>query len=370
MSNVIVSKIDEYDTNIIKLHITKSIEKLGGFSEFFKQNQTILLKTNLVLGKDPKYAATTHNIFLEALAHYFIDNKCNVIIADSPGGLFNEKRLKKVYRLSKIDTLECTNIKLNYNTKSSLVKIPNSISVKDMPICDFTKNVDHIISVAKLKTHTFMGFTGAVKNLFGVVPGLSKAKYHVSHKNVNDFADMIIDLCEYIKPTLSFIDGIIAMEGNGPTGGSPISMKTMLVSDNPHHLDSVACDIIGINKSEVATTYQAIKRNLLKRDYSDVEIIGENPNSLKKNIKKAKTNNASMFLNIKFLRRFKRFPQINKKKCIGCKECADVCPKNIINMKNNKAEISYKKCINCFCCHEFCAYHAIDVKRRILKSIK
>ena len=178
-----------------------------------------------------------------------------------------------------------------------------------MKICSYIKDADHIISVSKMKTHSLMAFTGAVKNMFGVVPGLSKANLHVQYPNMLDFGDMLLDVCNFANPTLSFMDGIVAMEGEGPGSGDPVSMNVILTSQSPHHLDVVASKIINLDPLKVPTIVKSIERKIIKEDFSDIEVVGNIDDFKKHNFVKAKTNDIDNVSKFNLGKYFKRYPK-------------------------------------------------------------
>ncbi len=369
MSKVIVQECINYNVDTIEERLNDSIEQLGGIDSFVKTGDKVLLKVNLLTIKKPEQAATTHPAFVEALARVFLNHGCSVYLADSPGGPFIGTMLKRVYKATGMsDIASRLDIKLNQDTTSKQVFVNDSVLYKSMKVCNYLEDMDHVISVSKMKTHAFMTLTGAVKNLFGIIPGMAKADLHMQYPKILDFSNMIIDVCEYIKPTLSFMDGIVAMEGEGPGSGDPKVMNTILTSANPYHLDYVAAKIMKLVPIEVPTIYNSVRRGMLKDDFTDVEIVGEVEPFIPENFVHAKTNNINSGKPGFLAKLLKRYPNIITDDCIGCKLCAEVCPADTIEMVNKKAVIDYSNCISCFCCHEFCPVKAINVKRKLLRN--
>lgn len=367
---VILKKCTEYDVSIIKEGISTSLKELGGLEKYVKPLEKVILKVNLLTSKKPELAATTHPAFVEALIEIFKENNNEVIIADSPGGVFIDTYLKRVYKSTGMDQIaKNQDIKLNKNYNSFDIFSNDSKLYKKMKICSYIKDADHIISVSKMKTHSLMTFTGAVKNMFGVVPGLSKANLHLQYPNMLDFGDMLLDVCNFSNPTLSFMDGIVAMEGEGPGSGDPVNMNVMLTSQSPHHLDVVATKIINLDPLKVPTIVKSIERKIVKEDFSDIEVVGNIDDFKKNNFVKAKTNDIDSVSKYSLGKYFKRYPKIITKSCIGCRICADICPVKTIDIVDGKAVINFENCISCFCCHEFCPEKAITVKRRLLRKI-
>jgi len=368
---VVLNKCTEYDVQKIKKGIIDSLNELGGLNKYIKSGESVLLKVNLLTLKKPEQAATTHPTFTEALVEVFKDNGNEVIIADSPGGPYLDMYIKRVYKATGMTEIaERQGVKLNRDYGSYDIFDNNSKMYKKMKICNYVKGVDHIITVSKMKTHSFMTFTGAVKNLFGVIPGLVKADLHMQYPDLLDFGSMLVDICQHINPTLSFMDGIIAMEGEGPGSGDPAEMNVILTSTSPYHLDVVAADMINLDPKKVPTIIKSIEYGHIKDDFSDIEVIGNIDDFRKSSFVHAKTNRVENVGRFSIWRYFKRYPKIIKKNCIGCGDCAEVCPAKTIDIIDRKAVIKFDKCISCFCCHEFCPAKAITVKRRFLRKIK
>jgi uncharacterized protein (DUF362 family) len=200
--------------------LDKALTQVGGLG-WVQKGMRIVIKPNLIMMRRPESAAVTHPAFVKALAERLIERGAEVIVGDSPGGPFAEVWLKAVYDGTRMSELKRSGAILNYNTGVKNVRFPEGKALKDLTVAEFVLGADALISFAKLKTHTFMQYTGAVKNLFGVIPGTLKAEYHQRMSDPRSFANMLVDISEFIKPRLSFIDAVVGMEGNGPSGGTP-----------------------------------------------------------------------------------------------------------------------------------------------------
>ena len=373
--DVALIKCDNYNYDDVKTAINKSVELLGGLDKYFTSGEKVLLKVNLLSKKTPEEATTTHPAVVKALAEIFMDFGLKVIIGDSPGGPFAKELVEPIYALSGMNRAAAeTGASLNENYNVFECDCPNGLILKKLTLVDMINDVDKVVSVSKLKTHGMMTFTGAVKNLFGTVPGILKAEYHLHMPLKNDFANALIDICQHVNPVLHFMDGITAMEGAGPSAGNPRNLNVILSSASPIHLDKAACRIISLPFEQVPTIKNAAIRGLCSSDFSDVNILGDNIDSfivddfdipsagelnpLTKGILSPVWNLFSPLVKSK--------PVFNKEKCVGCGICERNCPAKIIEIKNDKATANLKNCICCFCCQELCPLKAITIKQPFL----
>jgi len=375
MNTVSIVKCDDYEFNNVKRAVYEALDGIENIKLKIIKGSRVLIKTNLLMRKNPEDAVTTHPAVVEAIVRYLQDIGCKVIIGDSPGGPFTEWNLKSVYKAAGMfGVAERTGCELNFDT--SVLEISNSGAkrLKSMQIIRIAKEVDFVVSAAKLKTHGMMTYTGAVKNLFGVIPGLVKADYHLRLNNADNFADHLVDICETVKPVFSIIDGIDGMEGDGPSAGEKRHAGLILASENPYALDTAASSIIGIEPVTVPTIRAASSRNLFSGDLKDIDIKGVRLDEIRiEPFKLPKSHNANL-IGGRVPKAFERMvlntlrpkPVFNHEICISCGDCKRSCPPGIIDMSSGKPVPDLSKCIRCFCCHELCPKKAVDIKRHWL----
>lgn len=368
----------DYEYESVKKSINESFKNLGGIDKYFSKGETVLLKLNLLMKKSPDKAATTHPIFTKALAEILIQYGAKVIIGDSPGGPFNQRMLKGIYKGCGIeDIAQEVGAELNYNTNVVEVINEQGLILKKITAIEVLKKVDKVISVSKLKTHGMMMFTGAVKNMFGIVAGLEKAEYHVRMPEIADFSNALVDICVAAKPVLSFMDGIVGMEGAGPSAGDPRQVGAVIASTSPYHLDVVATSIIGLKSTKVPTIKRCVERELCKGDLQDIELKGDDISKFEINdfvVPEIRSLDLLEGRIPKFLRDIlndllQPKPVFIHNKCVGCNDCAESCPPKVIEMVNNKPEVNLDGCIRCFCCQELCPAEAVNIHRPILMKL-
>jgi len=215
-----------------------------------------------------------------------------------------------------------------------------------------------------------MTITGAIKNMYGAVSGLNKSQRHKDFPAPQEFVNILVDAFEAVRPHLVLMDGIIAMEGDGPAAGALRDVGLLIAGGDGVAVDSVFSHLIGINPFNLLITNQAYRRGLGEIDLKNIEISGER---LEDNfIKGFKLPSSSAYMKlpgslVKVLASFVKFaPYIKEGICKKCKVCQQTCPVSAITISEKQGSIDYKRCIRCMCCHEVCPYRAIGLKRNIL----
>jgi len=333
------------------------VAPLGGMEQFVKKNEKVLLKVNLLSAKEPEKAVTTHPEFVRAVAKAVREAGGEPYIGDSPAGPFSKRNLNKAYRRSGLENLaEEEEIPLNFDTGVKKLDIPNGKRLKKSPICDYVLNAGKIIALPKLKTHSFQYMTLACKIMYGVVPGLTKAKYHAQFPRRVSFADMMLDILTIVKPHLYIMDGILGMQGQGPGSGDPVKMDLVLASTDYVAMDISVCKILGVEPVSIPALKRAKVRGLWPEriDYpiqrpEDVAYKGFRL-----------PNTADHLLTGK---KHPRKSPVITDKCTACGDCESICPKDAVKVQGQMAEVTYSKCIRCFCCHEVCPEDAIMLRR-------
>lgn len=369
MSKVVINECENYNIENVIKKINSGIELLGGWDAFVKPGMKVLLKVNLIGPKTPESAAVTHCEFVRALTRILKQKGCTVWIGDSAGGaiagIAPTTQSLELSGLKKVAEEEKAEIK-NFD-KEGTVDTGGGHSIIDRlylakPLFD----ADFIISLPKLKTHSGCIYTGAVKNVFGCIQGLRKAEYHKAAPNPKDFGNILVDIHKAAKIGLHIMDGITAMEGEGPTAGNVYLAKKILISTDPLALDTTAIKMLGLDIKDIPILQAAIERKLGESNEDNIEICGDyseppllqNYKIPKRFTSKKKSNYNAVVKVIDFL---KTKPQINLKKCMKCNTCVDSCPMHAIDKTTKK--IDYSKCIECMCCHELCRYKAVELKR-------
>ena len=301
MSKISIVKCNDYILDEVRASVRKAVDLQGGMASFVNPGETVLLKVNLLIRRKPERVTTTHPTVVQALAELVLEAGGKPIIADSPGGyhFYNKSTLQAVYETCGMkEVADNTGAELNYNTDVIDVPYEQGVVIKKVKTIVPILQVDKIISVPKIKTHMMTVYSGAVKNLFGIIPGSYKAEYHLRFEDTEDFANLLIDLCLFSKPTLTVMDAVIGMEGYGPSNGSPKRVGLIICGANPFELDVVASNIIGLKPEQVPTIRMSVKRDLCSNDINEIQIVGERPEDvLVKDFKKPTVQLAFNFYN-------------------------------------------------------------------------
>nr|WP_295280548.1 DUF362 domain-containing protein [uncultured Blautia sp.] len=380
-SKVIVLPCETYNEERIYALMKNGLSQLGGLETLINKEEKILLKPNLLKKAELEKAVITHPVVVGAFARILREEGCeNIVLADSCG----HGTTKQVIQGTGMDTyLEKYQIPAIDYTKGVRVENPDGVQAKEFILPKELLEAECVISLSKMKTHALERITGAVKNSYGFVYGKNKAIGHTKYPSADSFARMLIDLNQYVKPRLYIMDGITAMEGNGPGSGDPVAMNLILMSTDPVALDSVFARLVYLKPEMVPTNYHGEKMGLgnCREENIEVVVVGEdavcnvismealiekygNPNF---NVDRTKVRNNVWTKLAKALNIFQKKPYIEPDKCIRCGICVNSCPVpgkavEFRNGKNNPPVYDYKKCIRCFCCQEMCPKKAIKVK--------
>jgi len=366
-STVCVKKCDTYDRDTVLSLLREQLWEIGITSDMIKDKK-VVIKPNLVRRCDEAKGATTHSSFAFAAATLAFEmGAAQVTFAESPGGVFTPSTIKNAYAAAHIDKVALeTGAALNFDTDAVTVEAKDGVKSKVFHILSSINEADVIINLAKLKTHGLTLMSAAVKNYFGVIPGVEKFEMHARFPDKDDFSNMIIDLCAMLcekKTTVNIVDGIVGMEGNGPTNGVPKKMGVVIASQNPFSADVVCSRILGVYP-HVKTVVISQERGYAPAD--EIKTVGESVESciISDLVLPDGLDNVHLLSNEKLLKIFKPKPVVDRSVCKRCGECARSCPMHTISVsKDKKIKINTKNCIRCFCCQELCPFDAIKIRQ-------
>lgn len=363
--------VADYDPRLLRAAVRRHFEALDIGADVGPGTR-VLLKPNLLMKREPDRATTTHPALVEAVAMELRTlGVRHITLADSPGGPYNARTLDGIYEVTGMRAaMAAAGGALNMDTGFTAVKTPG-----ESPVCaafhllNPVVEADFVVNLPKLKTHGMMTLSAAVKNLFGCIPGLEKGQLHFRFPEHDAFAGMLCDLALAVRPSLTIVDAVVAMQGDGPSAGEPRRAGLTLAARDPFCLDLAVAALTGYPVEHLPTVRAAVRRGLCPADAAALRYLGDGrPRALE-----AFTPPASVAPDFSgsvggplhaVLKRYAApRPKINAAKCIACGRCAESCPPRVIGMETGKARIRHKHCIRCYCCHELCPVRAITIKR-------
>jgi len=375
--------LDTYDQPRVDEAVREGLALLGGVEQFVRPEEKVLLKPNLLARALPQKAITTHPAVFSAVCRALTEAGCtHLSYGDSPGSPTTtpDKAAETAgiaeaaaqYGLQRADFVS-----------GSVVPFPEGRTAKSFYLCKGVQEADAVINVCKMKTHALERITGAVKNLYGCVTGVNKATGHAAYPNSDVFADMLVDLNRCIRPRLHIMDGVVAMEGNGPTSGTPTPMNVLLFSADPVALDTVFASLIHLDPAAVPTCVYGAKQGLGVMDAESILVRTPGgdltlPQAQEQfgrsdfDVYRGTLEKGLLFKVMPLLPFLQHRPKADMKKCIACGVCEEACPvpeKAVHSGKGKKAKYDYRKCIRCYCCQEMCPVKAIEVYRHPLTKL-
>jgi uncharacterized protein (DUF362 family)/Pyruvate/2-oxoacid:ferredoxin oxidoreductase delta subunit len=361
-SSVSIIKCQSYDGEEVLKGLRQAIDLIGGIETFVKKGDHVLLKPNLLYGKAPEKAVTTHPSIVRGMIQIIREAEGIPFIGDSPsiGSLMRAAEKAGIKRVA--DEMNCPLVEFD---QPVLPPKGGEKFFKQLEIDRTVLEADVIINLPKWKTHGLMLLTLGVKNLFGCVPGTKKALWHLrAGEDRKVFAQMLVDLYEIVNPSLTLLDGILGMEGNGPNSGHPVQLGLLLASRDPVSLDQIVCELLGLPRESLPTNRVALEKGLAK---DGIEVVGERVEEVRIPHFRLPTLSEPAWNLPGFLRRALKNaltskPVFDEELCDNCDQCIRACPPKALKRKVRGLVFDYGECIRCFCCQEVCPSGAITIK--------
>jgi uncharacterized protein (DUF362 family)/NAD-dependent dihydropyrimidine dehydrogenase PreA subunit len=377
MEQVALLECPSYNVDLIEQKLRAGLELLGGetfLRRLIPAGSSVLLKPNQLSVEAPGSLVVTHHAVFEAVVRIVRDYSEKLSYGDSPG--FGDSR-RAVEKSGLAEVAGRYGVQFQDFKESLHVKCEQALLCKSWEIARAPYQADVLITLPRLKTHGLAFMTGAIKNQFGCVPGFQKAAWHTRMADPRNFSRMLLDLNTAVGTRFAILDGITAMQGNGPRNGNPFQLNALLLGPSLSAVDSVAARLIGYSDPlDVPVLKEAHENRWGAVLPQEIEVLGESIERLKathfKLVRGASDSSNRMFALMGPLLRGAMVPEpgLRQDKCIGCRRCFDVCPvkPKVITMleKDGKTTPRWNmdNCIRCFCCQELCPEGAIELRYR------
>ncbi len=367
MEIVTIATATEYDIAGLRQAIITLLEPIGGISAFISNGDRVLLKPNMLAAKDPDKAVTTHPSLVRVVAELVREAGGVVLIGDSPGigGFLRVAETCGIAAAARESGATLVEFK-------KTVELQGSGTFRSIQLARAYYEADKIINLPKLKTHEMMTMTCAVKNLFGAVIGTEKAGWHLKAGSSRQlFARLLLEIYQLKKPTLNIVDGIVAMEGNGPGSGDPIKLGLLIAGENPVAVDVIAGRLTGIPADLLHIEQEAVSMGLPGALINEITLCGVPIEAIHETRFRLPTGMDVQFGLPAFVAKALKnyltsYPAADQKKCVLCGVCRDACPPAAITIQNSALSVDNARCIRCWCCRELCPHDAMKTTRSML----
>jgi len=368
---VAVRRCPGYGSEDLQPALENCLELLGGLTDVIPPGSRVLVKINHLSPPTPAEAAVvTHPFFLREVLLLLKSNRCEITVGDDihsrKGDGFAVSGHRQVCEELGVRLINLRETGFRETSCRGEVLEKTYLSRPAL-------ETDCIVNLPKLKTHSFTAFTGAVKNLFGFLPHGLRCRYHREYFRSETFCRMLVDVYACLPPRLNIMDAVVAMEGEGPSAGSPREVGLVIAGTDAVAVDAVAALVTGLDPLSVATTRNANERGLGIGEPSRIEILGENIESVKIPDFRQSTIASGLirrrlpaFLHAFIQDQLVLTPEISVRLCTGCGECAAICPTGAARLESGTARIDPRRCIHCMCCHEVCLPRAVRLKQKTM----
>ncbi|KJS30457.1 MAG: hypothetical protein VR64_15900 [Desulfatitalea sp. BRH_c12] len=362
MAKVFIKKA-AYHPPLIHDLVAEMFDSMG--ANWIDRGSRVLVKPNLLLPAAPDKGIVTHPMICRAVVQYLLEKGARVQVSDSPGIGSFRKILSETGLKEALEGLE-----VEVKPFENSIDIDIGEPFGRIPIARDAIEADVVINLAKLKTHAQMYLTLAIKNMFGCIVGLRKPEWHL-RTGVDRimFARLLVQIYQAVAPSFTIVDGILALEGQGPgKSGQPRELGLLIGGENGHAVDETICTLLGLDPAELVTSAQARSMGCFDGHVhvsGDIHIVNDFTFPEMNSLSMGPASLSS------FMRKYMlQKPVVDKKKCKLCGECWKLCPAKAITTNVHGVQFDYNACIRCYCCLEMCPHGAIRAREPLLGKVR
>ncbi len=378
-SSVALVSCPDYAPDRVEAAVEEGLALLGQNILPELAGRNVLLKPNFLRHASAERAITTHPAVFRGVARALQKRGCtHIFYGDSPGNPVTDTPARVAEACGIAQAAGELGISQADFEHGRETEFPRGHTCRRFVLCPGAADAELIINLPKMKTHALQRVTGAVKNLYGCVYGLEKGLGHARYSDAASFAGMLADLHLLLKPRLHIMDGIVAMEGNGPAAGKPVKMGVLLFSADPAALDSVMCALMNLDPALVPTSRACEAAGVGRWKPEEIRVLtplgemtpGEAAERWGKkdfDVCRDPIQPDRGGTGRRLLRMIQKKPYIRRELCVGCGVCVQSCPvpgKALVpgSRPGQPPHYRYDRCIRCYCCQEMCPREAIAVR--------
>jgi uncharacterized protein (DUF362 family)/Pyruvate/2-oxoacid:ferredoxin oxidoreductase delta subunit len=376
MTRVALLKCEDYEALLIREKMIEALNLIGLEPRIFAEKK-VVVKPNLLNAAAPEKSVVTHPEFFRAALRVVRDHGGHPVLCESP----SFQPLARVMKKAGYDRIaEEEGCEIADPRSTGVLFYDGPCRFKRFEISSAVFDADILLNLPKFKTHGLTYITGAVKNLFGLIYGLNKSKWHCKAQGKQEFSGFLLDyysalLRGFEKPKVfvHLMDAVVGLEGEGPgAAGTPRKIGAVLAGQDAVSVDAVATRVVGLPVKEVLTVTLGEERGIGTGALERIELLGAGLDAFQiRDYVPSKASSGHPVgrwpLNTKvFKDLLVEKPVPSKERCTLCYQCKAICPGGAIEESEGGSGVpsyDYDKCIRCYCCMEICPEAAIRLRR-------